>query len=385
MNLDFLKKGIKLFSIFGIRITLNYSWFIIFALIVYSLAEGYFKTSLPQMSRAAIWIAALVTTILLFVSVLFHELCHSLLAKVNGIETKGISLFIFGGLAHISEEPEEAKTEFKIAIAGPASSLFLAAIFLVYAAVLKIFFETSIAGSILYYLFLINVLLAIFNLIPGFPLDGGRILRAFLWHRTGDCNKATIIACKVGKGFALGLIILGFYSIFTGQMFNGFWFVFIGLFLRQAAVENLRLATIYQSLKGTTVKELIECNTKNVSHEETINDVATNYFLKYRLTSFPVVEGKSFKGMISLSDIQNIPRMKWNKVNVKNVMTHANNEDIIHYNKEAVAALKKMLHTGKASLAVLNDKGEYMGVVNRRDIMALFKIKANLNHKHLKV
>jgi Zn-dependent protease/predicted transcriptional regulator len=385
MDFGFLKKGIKLFSVFGIRITLNYSWFIIFALIVYSLAEGYFRINLPQMSRSTSWIAAIITTILLFVSVLFHELCHSLLAKAHGIETKGISLFIFGGLALMSEEPVEAKTEFKIAIAGPLSSFFLAAVFLVYTVIFKILFETSLTGIISYYLFLINVLLAIFNLIPGFPLDGGRILRAYLWHRTGDYNKATISASKVGKVFATGLIILGLYSMFANHILNGFWFVFIGIFLRHAAVESLRLVNIYQSLKDITVKELIASNTKNVDQEETINNLATNYFLRFRLTSFPVVDGKNFKGMISLSDIKNIPRAKWNKLNVKDVITYASNEDIIYTDKEVVEALKKMLYTGKGSLAVLNKRGEYLGVVTHRDIMTLFKIKTNLNYEQLNV
>lgn len=381
MDLYFTKKGIKLFNIFGIQIYLNYSWFIIFALVVWSLAEGYFKIDQPQLSPISYWIAAIITSILLFASVLFHELSHSLLAKASGIEIKGISLFIFGGLAQISKEPSNAKTEFKIAIAGPAGSLFLASVFLVFTAAFKILYETSLIGSIFYYLFLINALLALFNLMPGFPLDGGRILRAYLWHRTGDYNKATTSASRVGKWFALLLMIGGFYNIIADHMFNGLWLILIGLFLRQAAAESLRLVNIYRALSGIRAKDIMTPNIIAVSRYETLENLVTNYFLKYRFTSFPVIEDQSFIGIISINDIKNIPRKEWDMLRIKDIIASINKEDTIQQEEAAVEALKKMISSGKSYLAVMEANGELVGIVTRRDIMNLYKIKAHLMSK----
>ena len=256
-NMD---KGIKLFKVFGIQISLNYSWFIIFGLIAWSLAQGYFPQMRPNLSLTTYWLMGFITALLLFLSVVLHELSHSYVAMASGIEIKGITLFIFGGVARISREPSDARTEFKIAIAGPATSLALALVFWLSSRGVDFLMPGSVISSIFYYLFLINGILVAFNLIPGFPLDGGRLLRAYLWNRTDNLKEATRIASRVGKWFALLLIFVGFANIITGRLLNGIWFVFIGMFLQQAAAESYQVVVLQHSLEGVKVRDLMTSN-----------------------------------------------------------------------------------------------------------------------------
>src|SRR3989304_4072394 len=235
-----MAKGIKLFRVLGIQISLDYTWFIVFVLFAWSLSYGYFPFQHPGLPTGTYLTMGILSATLLFACVLIHE----------------ISLFIFGGVAQLTKEPEDAATELKIAIAGPAASLVLALLF--YGSAAAVNPEAfPLLKSVLGYLALINFILLAFNMIPGFPLDGGRVFRALWWMRTGDLNKATKVASNIGKGFALFLIVMGFFQIFMGSFVGGLWFVFIGVFVQQAAESGYQQVVIKKALSGLKVKDLM--------------------------------------------------------------------------------------------------------------------------------
>ena len=372
-----MDKGIKLFKVFGIQISLNYSWFIIFGLIAWSLAQGYFPQMRPDLPLMTYWLMGLITALLLFLSVLLHELSHSYVALASGIEIKGITLFIFGGLARISREPSNARAEFKIAIAGPATSIALALIFWLSSQVVDFLLPGSVVSSIFYYLFLINGILVVFNLIPGFPLDGGRLLRAYIWNRTGNIKNATRIASRVGKGFALLLIFAGFANIITGRLLNGIWLVFIGMFLQQAATESYHSVVLQQALAGVKVRNLMTSFVITVGEGLSIAELVDQYFFRYRYTSFPVVSGEELKGIITLKKVKSIPREEWAHKQVKDIMERVSSDTVLHPDDGAVDALKKMTTDDRGRLPVVED-GRLKGVLDRGDIMSLFKVKSDL-------
>lgn len=372
-----MDKGIKLFKVFGIQISLNYSWFIIFGLIAWSLAQGYFPQMRPNLSLTTYWLMGLITALLLFISVLLHELSHSYVAMASGIEIKGITLFIFGGLARISREPSDARTEFKIAIAGPAVSLALALVFWLTSRGVDFLMPGSVISSIFYYLFLINGILVAFNLIPGFPLDGGRLLRAYLWNRTDNIKEATRIASRVGKWFALLLIFAGFANIITGRLLNGIWFVFIGMFLQQAAAESYQVVVLQHSLAGVKVRDLMTSNVIAVDELLSIAELVEGYFFKYRYTSFPVVSGEELRGIITLKVVKKLPREEWAYKQVRDIMSGVSSDAVLHPDESVVDALRKMTTEERRRLPVV-EGGRLKGILARNDIMSLFKVKSDL-------
>lgn len=372
-----MDKGIKLFKVFGIQISLNYSWFIIFGLIAWSLAQGYFPQMRPDLPLMTYWLMGLITALLLFLSVLLHELSHSYIALASGIEIKGITLFIFGGLARISREPSDARTEFKIAIAGPAASLALALVFWLSSRGVDFLMPGSVISSIFYYLFLINGILVAFNLIPGFPLDGGRLLRAYLWNRTDNLKEATRIASRVGKWFALLLIFAGFANIITGRLLNGIWFVFIGMFLRQAAAESYQVVVLQHSLEGVKVRDLMTSNVIAVDEGLSVAELVEGYFFKYRCTSFPVVSGEELRGIITLKVVKKLPREEWAYKQVRDIMSGVFSDAVLHPDESAVDALRKMTTEEKGRLPVV-EGGRLKGILARNDIMSLYKVKSDL-------
>ena len=372
-----MDKGIKLFKVFGIQISLNYSWFIIFGLIAWSLAQGYFPQMRPNLSLIIYWLMGVITALLLFLSVLLHELSHSYVAMASGIEIKGITLFIFGGVARISREPSDARTEFKIAIAGPATSLALALVFWLSSRGVDFLMPGSVISSIFYYLFLINGILVAFNLIPGFPLDGGRLLRAYLWNRTDNLKEATRIASRVGKWFALLLIFTGFANIITGRLLNGIWFVFIGMFLQQAAAESYQVVVLQHSLEGVRVRDLMNSNVMAVDEGLSVAELVESYFFKYRFTSFPVVSGEELRGIITLKVVKKLPREEWAYKQVRDIMSGVSSDAVLHPDESAVDALRKMTTEERGRLPVV-EGGRLKGILARNDIMSLFKVKSDL-------
>ncbi|MBC7076736.1 MAG: site-2 protease family protein [Synergistales bacterium] len=247
-----MEANVRLGRILGIPVGLHTSWFLVFGLVTWSLAAGYFPVEYPALPVVAYWMLGAVTSLLFFASVLIHELGHSVVALRNQIPVHRITLFIFGGVAQISREPSDASTEFRVAIAGPLSSLGLAAGF---AGLWRLDRAIPYLAAPSVWLMRINLLLAFFNLIPGFPLDGGRILRAVIWHFTGNFYRATQVAVFTGQLTAFGFIGLGVFTMLTGNWINGLWLAFIGWFLQNAAAASYAQTNVQQSLRDVTVAQ----------------------------------------------------------------------------------------------------------------------------------
>lgn len=369
--------GIKLFSIFGIQIYLNYTWFIIVVLVAWSLASGYFPQQLPGRSYLFYWGLGFLTSAVFFLCILLHEISHSYVSKKSGIPVPRITLFIFGGVAHISREPADPGTEFKVAVAGPLMSATLTAIFLGLYFLLGKGLNILSAAAVFGVLVWVNGAVTLFNLVPGFPLDGGRLLRAYLWKRKNDLKKATFITSQVGKVFALALIFFGFSQLLLGSFIGGLWFIFIGFFLEQAASSGYQQVLIREGLAGTKVGEIMARDVVSVERSLSLKQLVENYFFKYRYDSYPVVENGKFLGCVTLNHVKQFPREKWDSLRVSDAMEELPPELILHPEEEAVQALSKIVRSGYGRLPVLKNEA-LVGMLTRRDIMSFLKIRTDL-------
>lgn len=297
-----------LFRLAGITVRLHYTWFLAFILIAWSLPRMIYPFGYPGWSELNYWIAGSAAAILLFGSVLFHEFAHSFVALARGLKVDGITLFVFGGAAVLKSEPRRPSDEFLIAVVGPASSLLLAIAFLVLSALIP---RDVPAQPLILQLAFINSGLAIFNLMPGFPLDGGRVFRAIVWSITGSMRKGTTIATIVGQVFAFGLIALGIFLIFRGSFVVGIWTIFIGWFLNGAAGANRRQAKQDEALQGVTASSLMHANPAVAAPDETIDQVVLAMLLRDGLRALPVVQDGRLLGMISIDEVRHVPQHAW--------------------------------------------------------------------------
>jgi len=318
-----LRGGIPIGKVFGISIRLDYSWFFIFALITWALAASYFPATYPTWSLSMKISAGLITSFLFFGSVLAHELMHSLVALREGIYIQSITLFFLGGVSQMTGEPKMAKDEFRMAIAGPLSSLVLGGIFLGISFTLRstVTEAAQFVAAIAYYLGYINILLGIFNLIPGFPLDGGRVLRSILWWRSKNLQSATRIASNIGRGVGFLFIFAGIWFIFTGNFFNGIWLALIGWFLESAALGSYRQLLLHDMLKGHVASDVMSRDCVMVSPDVSIERLVNENILSSGRRCFPVGSDGNIQGLMTLDNVRAVPRNRWATTMVKESMT----------------------------------------------------------------
>jgi len=367
------RAGFNLFKIAGIQITVDYSWLIIFVLVVWSLSAGYFPHYYPGQSNQTYWIAGLIAAFLFFLSILIHEFSHSLMAIRSGIKISEITLFIFGGISRLSEEAKDPKTELKIALIGPLSSFALALIFWGIKTGLE-GNQPSLISVVLNYLIWINTALGIFNLIPGFPLDGGRVLRALWWWKTGSLTRATQVASNIGKGFALALMVLGGLQIFMGALIGGLWFIFIGMFLRGVAESGYQELIIRQSLESVQVQEVMIPEVVSIPPELPLKYLINEYFLRYGYRGFPVVQEGKVLGVVSIADIKDIPEGEDGNRTVEKVMVPVSSRILIAPEASLAEALKKMVQEGVGRLLVV--RGDKMvGMITKTGLLRFLEIR----------
>ena len=366
-------RGISLFKVAGIRISLDFSWFIIFGLVLFALSAGYLPRAFPGQTTQTYWVAGLIATLLFFASVMLHELAHSLVAIRHGIDIPEITLFIFGGVSRLSQEPTDPKTEFKIAVVGPLTSFALAAAFGAMALLLK-GLEPSLIVVVIGYLAWINLALGVFNLIPGFPLDGGRLLRAFLWWKTGSLTRATKVAADFGKGFALAIMILGGLQIFAGALINGLWFIFIGMFLRGMSVQGYEELIIRKSLEGVHVDEVMVREVVSVPPHLPISQLIHDYFLHYAYRGFPVADNGQVLGVVSVAAVGQLPREDYDRRLVAEIMTPLSPDLLIDAKASLAEALIKMTREDQERLLVMAG-GRLAGLVTKTGLLRFVQIK----------
>lgn len=366
------KYAIKLFDLFGFSIRIDASWLVIAALIVWSLSAGYFPQVAPDLAQPTYLGLALVAMIGLFASLILHELAHALIARRYGIDTKGITLFLFGGVAELSDEPKSAGSEFWIAVAGPAMSIALAGIFALTGAVITTVSEPGGTDGLLAllvgYLSAVNVILAVFNLIPAFPLDGGRVLRAWLWHRTGDMLEATRRASVAGEILAYGLMGLGLFAALSGGGIGGIWLVLIGFFVLSASRGSYQRMVLQDSLKGQYVAEVMTANPWTAGPTMSLQQIADEVMLAHAVSFVPIVHNGRLLGTIDTQIMRRIPRSEWADQIAGSVMAPIDPDAIITPRMTAETALKRLTEGRERKLIVL--EGEHLrGVLSLRDLL----------------
>ena len=372
-------RGLSLLRVGGIQIIIDYSWFVIFFLVIYSMTEVYFLQTQGRYSTPEYWIMGLAAATLLFVSVLVHELAHSFVALRHGVEVVSIRLFIFGGVAQIASEPKSGRHEFLIALAGPVASMILACFFGgIYYLFSLLWSPSSALGVIAGCLALANAGLALFNLIPGFPLDGGRILRAILWDRWNDTGRATKVVSQIGNVFALLLIALGVVQFLLAKnLISGLWFIFIGLFMKQSALGSYQAVVLREALAGVKVRQIKTENVVAVDWLASLEELVRDYIYRHQFTHFPVFNRDELLGMVSLAQVKDVPKDLWPFKQVRDIMAPIDDVPSLKPNDDATEALSRMVSDDLGRMPVIED-GRLVGIVSRRDILNLFKIKSDL-------
>lgn len=359
----------------GISIEIHPSWLIILVLVTYTLARGVFPEQYEDWSTATYWIIGTIASVLLFVTVLIHELAHALVAVRRGIEVPSITLFIFGGVSSLGQQPRTAGEEFKIAAAGPLTSLVIAVI--TFALWLAFQDGNRQAQAVFGYLATVNLLLAIFNLLPGFPLDGGRVLRSIAWRRTKSFRQATRIAAGVGELFGYGLMGIGVLLLLAGLALNGLWMMFIGWFLLGAAraeASRLKLDTI---LSGLRARNVMREDFPQVSPGASLQEVADDFMVGHGERAVVVSLGESVSGIITVNDIRKVKRDDWPHTPAQQAMTPRERIVTVDAEVPAIDILHLLAEKGLNQVPVLED-GRMVGLVTRRELLERVQLAESL-------
>jgi Zn-dependent protease/CBS domain-containing protein len=370
---------IRIGRIAGIDILVHWSWFGIFLLLTFWLATGFFADVYEDWSTTETWTVAVIAVLLFFGSILLHELSHSLVAKRLGLPVRDITLFIFGGVSALEKEPVSAKQEFQVAIAGPATSFILGALFLLIAASgYALSEENSPPFAVAEYLAVINIAVGIFNLLPGFPLDGGRVLRAALWARSRNMLTATRWASRAGTVIAFGLMAIGVVSILLGSFIGGVWFVVIGWFLRNASETSYQQLVFRTSLEGTKVGQIVNRGHASAPPDISLEQLVSEYLLGRSQRCVPIVVAGDLLGLITMSDLQRVPREQWAETSVYRAMTPRERLHIVTPETDLAEALAIMAANDVHQLPVVADR-EFQGFVTRADVLGLIQIRSELS------
>jgi Zn-dependent protease/CBS domain-containing protein len=371
----------RLFRLLGIPVSLDLSWLIILALLTLTLAElfpqlmrQYYPEAVVSYPPGAYWGMAVVTAVLFFACILLHEFGHALVARHQGMPIRGITLFLFGGVAEIGEEPTSAGREFLMAVAGPVVSLILAGLFALLAWIGRQSAWPPIVVIMLGYLASINLLILVFNLVPAFPLDGGRVLRSILWGATGSLTRATRWASLAGQVFAWLLIAWGVVQFFSGNWIGGVWLGLIGMFLNSAAQSGYQQVMIRQALRGESVQRFMNPNPIVVPPSLDLRTWIEDYVYHYHRKTFPVGSSDHIEGVIDASLLTQLPRSEWPLHTVGEVMTRDWQTRSISPDTDAMDAFAKMTRTGASRLLVTED-GRLVGILSLKDLLRFLNLK----------
>ena len=375
-----MKAQVKLGRIAGISIGLHYSWFIIALLIVLSLVQ-HFRAIAPQWSSTVVWTAAVVTGLLFFAALLLHELAHSLLAKARGLRVRAITLFALGGVSQIETEAADAKSEFWIAIAGPITSVVIG---------LVVLGTAWLAGwqpgsepatpviSVLVWLGYINLMLAAFNMIPGYPLDGGRVLRALIWWITRNADRSTRLAAKVGQAVGFIFVLWGLVQFFSGVTFDGLWLAFIGWFLLDASRSSYVQVELMAGLRDRRVADIMDNDHATVEGHLSLQDFVDQYVLRTGRRCFVVVQNDRVAGLITTHEVKKVDRDRWPQTSVQSVMRPLDQLRTVAPDTPAIQALELMSRGDINQLPVISD-GHLKGVFSRGHVLRFLRTQAELH------
>jgi Zn-dependent protease/CBS domain-containing protein len=358
---------------FGIPIYLHLSWLIVFGLMAWTLSTGYFPSRAPGSPASSHWVQGLAATLLMFASILVHELGHAVTALVNGVRTRSITLFMFGGVAELERDPENGRVEFWMAAAGPLVSLVLAGLFALGARAPLMGPAAAAVGA---YLALMNLVLALFNLVPAFPLDGGRLLRGVLWGWMGK-TRATRIAAAAGTGFAVLLIVAGVASFLRGASVTGLWYILIGWFIKTASAASYEQVRIDEALSGLTVRDAMEQGVLTVRSSISVAEASSEHFRRTGYGSYPVVRGDAVVGLLGLEDVLRLSPEERAATSVQGAMRPLADDIVTEPDAPLAAAIGKMAQAGTARLLVLRD-GQLAGLLTMSAVSRRLRMRETL-------
>jgi Zn-dependent protease/predicted transcriptional regulator len=390
-----MRSGFKIGQLFGITIRVDWSWLLILVLVTWNLSSV-FGQAHGQWSAWQSWGIALLAAILFFASVLAHELAHSLVARARGMRVRNITLFLFGGVSNIQREPPSPRTEFLMATVGPLTSVVLGVILVLVAGLTsgplpsvigspqQAISQLSVGATLLLWLGSINVILGVFNMIPGFPLDGGRVLRSIFWAAIDDLRRATRWASWVGQGIAWLMILAGIAMVFgirlpffgTGVV-NGLWLAFIGWFLNSSASQSYRQVVIQDVLEGVPVSRMMRTNPPTVSPNSSVDSLVHDYVMQSDDHAFPVSDGSRIVGLVTLEDVRSVARERWNTATIREIMTPVDELVTVTPDKDAGEAMIELSQRNVRQLPVMRN-GELAGLLRRQDIVRWLHMQSDL-------
>ncbi len=361
--------------LFGIDIRIDSSWVIIFAFVTWMLSGYYFPSQYANWPPWQYLLTGTVTSLLFFASVLIHELAHSLVALKQGEEVRSITLFILGGVAEIKDEPRKPSREFYMALVGPLSSLGIALVFLALWYWLRSISQPL--AALCRYLALINLILGIFNLIPGFPMDGGRILRAVVWKITGNLRRATRVASVTGQAVAFLMIVFGIWQILRGFFFNGMWIALIGWFIHSAATRGYQQVLMKDMLKDLRAKDLMNRDFETVSTNLSVQELVEDYVLKKKERAFLVSDAGELQGIVCLEDIKTVAPERRASTRVKDIMTPREKLDTVSPDDNGNEVLSKLSSRNVHQIPVM-EEGKVQGILCRGDVLRFLHLRSEL-------
>lgn len=365
-----------LFTLLGFRVGLDLSWFLLAILLVWSLSAGYFPDAVPGLATGTYLWMGIVGALGLFASIIFHEFAHAMVARRFNLPIGGITLFIFGGIAELEDEPATPQSEFLVAIAGPIASFVLAAAFYVLAVLIGE--GSSILVAVVNYLALINLILGIFNLLPAFPLDGGRILRSSLWWFNGDLRKSTRIASTLGVFLGAALMVLGVINIVTGAFVAGMWQLLIGFFIQSAAGASRSQAELREGLKNVRVRDVMKRDVITVPPDLSVAALVDDYFYRHYHKLFPVIDARgTLLGCVRLTGVRELPKERWPATRVDAIMEKPGKGNVLAPHATAIEAMQRM-RKGGASRFMVVQGGKLVGVLTLRDILDALAVRLQL-------
>lgn len=371
------KAGLHLFNLVGFEVRLDPSWFILALLVCWTLAAGYFPFYFPKLTTFTYWLMAIAGAIGLFLSIVLHELCHSLVGRYYGIPIGGITLFIFGGIAHMNDMPPNPKSEFFMAIAGPLFSIAFAFIlFYLFHMGIYLHWQTAITG-VIQYLAMINLVVGIFNLLPGFPLDGGRVFRSLLWWWKDDVKWATDIACKGGKFFGYLLMGFGIAQFILGALIAGIWMFVLGFFIERISKMSYKELLIRQIFADESIRKYVKTDVVAVKPDMSLDELSEHYFYRYYHSFYPVVDKEKLVGCISLNDIKKHDKQTWSSLTVRDVMQDCSSSAVIDVETAAMKVLQKM-STENTRRILVTDNGKLYGMITLEDMTDIISLRTSL-------
>jgi Zn-dependent protease/CBS domain-containing protein len=372
-------KGITLIRLFGFEVKIDWSWLILAGLITWTLAQGVFPARFGGLAPWVYWAMGVLGAVGILFSIVAHEFSHSLVARRVGMPIRQITLFVFGGVAQMEEESPSPRAELYVAAAGPLASVVLGLLFwAVLLAARPAGWPAAVIG-VLAYMRAVNFLLAAFNLVPAFPLDGGRLLRAGLWTWMKNLRRATRIASGIGSFFGIALAALGVVSLFFGNFVGGIWWILIGLFLRGAARSSYRKLLVTEMLKGEPVERFMSSQVITVGPQITVRELVQDYVYRHHHKMFPVVREGALEGCVTTREVKQVPQEQWNLRTVGEIASPCSEENSVPVETDTTVALAKMNRGGLSRLMVV-DGGRLAGVISLKDIMRFLSLKLDLEH-----